>query len=182
MKGKRAPVFVTRSPVACVVGVQLPVFLANAVYYSCSGECSDLHDGEVGTCDVDRDLECEARSDGVDVAGRSRTGLLEMPCACTRAGHDSDRRQKTIFFMPAVERTPGPLPRHKRALADGGACGDPALSLAALSSSPSIASLQLVGRSFGTPHAYKWHTKCLLQPAAVASGERNCVCGGLNLD
>lgn len=125
---------------------------------------TDLHDDAVA-----KNLECEARSDGVDVVGPSREGLLKMPCPCTGDGHDSDKKQRITLFMPVVERVdadvsswpPWPLPRCKWSWTDG-ACGNPAWSLAP-SLSPSIAS----GGSFGTARAYEWRTTCLLVPAAV---------------
>lgn len=98
---------------------------------------------------ANRDLECDARSDGVDVAERPRVGLPKALSAC----RVDNSRNKAILFLPDIERIdadlmsrpPSPQQRHNWSLSGG----DPALSLTLLSSSTPITSLQLAEGRFG---------------------------------
>lgn len=53
---------------------------------------------------VARDLEREARSDGVDVTERSRNGVFKMSSACRGDGHENDTRQRIIPAKPLLCR------------------------------------------------------------------------------
>lgn len=138
---------------------------------------------------VDRDLACEARSDGVvGDTERPRVGLPKASRAFKGDAQENGSRKKTILFMPVVveqtdvnltSRPPSPLQQHNWSLSDDGTCRDPALSCTLSSSSP-IASLQRAEGSFGEAHTYKWHPSCLLTP--VASERAASGCGDYNTE
>lgn len=142
---------------AFVVGLQLLVFSSSEVFFGRKSVCiicTHLHD------EVNRDLECVARSDGVDFPGWWRVGLFKKACACKGDVHKKDSRRKITLFMPVVDRTGHPRRFRGTTGWSGGICGDPGLSFA-LSSSPSIASLQTRRKKL------RRMDTCLHVPAAV---------------